>query len=105
MRSIPASARPARSVLSLISTRASHPGRRLNPRGRSDDIETRSSAQLWLRPFAEAAAHPWTLFDLRDLRAQLPSANFSYELREIIAGYDAVVVLENSRPARFENGR
>jgi hypothetical protein len=57
----------------------------------------------WVKPFRSVAAHTWTLFDLRDLREQLRKGklNVGRELREVIAGYDAVILLKTRTPSRF----
>jgi hypothetical protein len=57
----------------------------------------------WVKPFRSVAAHTWTLFDLRDLREQLRRGklNVGQELREVIAGYDAVILLKTRTPSRF----
>jgi hypothetical protein len=57
--------------------------------------------RVWLKPFAAAAEYPWTLFDLRELRSQLLGTDLDWELREIISGYDAVVLIKNGHVAQF----
>jgi hypothetical protein len=58
---------------------------------------------LWLQPFSAVTADAWTLFDLRGLREQMRAGklNVGWELWQIIAGFDAVVLLKESAPARF----
>jgi len=62
---------------------------------------------VWLAPFAAAAQFDGTLFDVRPLRNELGSESLIIppELSEIIAGFDAVVVLKNSPPASFRYSR
>jgi hypothetical protein len=74
----------------------------------SDNLPEKSNSwrcsereRVWLKPFADAARYQWTLFDLRNLRKQLTSANLGWEFREIIAGYDAVVFMKNAQVAQF----
>jgi len=58
----------------------------------------------WLAPLY-AAAHPsdWTVFDLRPLRAGLHTGRLQVEqeMERLIWGYDAFLILSNSRPAGF----
>jgi hypothetical protein len=58
---------------------------------------------LWVKPFRSAAEHTWTLFDLRELRVSLNDGklNVARELKDAIAGYDAVVLLKTRTPSRF----
>jgi hypothetical protein len=57
----------------------------------------------WLKPFAEAANYRWTLFDVRGLRELLGKGELRVgcELYEILAGFDAVVLLKDSARAHF----
>jgi hypothetical protein len=57
----------------------------------------------WVKPFRSAAEHTWTLFDLRELRESLNDGklNVARELQDVIAGYDAVVLLKTRTPSRF----
>jgi hypothetical protein len=59
--------------------------------------------RAWLKPFSEAAGGEWTLFDLRALRerARRGEVAVGWELREVITGFDAVVLLKESAPALF----
>jgi hypothetical protein len=59
--------------------------------------------RVWLKPFLEAAASKWTLFDLRDLRKPLREGklNVEWEIGQVIAGFDALVLLKDSERARF----
>jgi hypothetical protein len=61
------------------------------------------SERVWLKPFLAAAAAQWTLFDLRELRRPLREGrlNVEWELGQIIAGFDAVVLLKDSERAHF----
>jgi hypothetical protein len=71
--------------------RQSHP-RHCSPRERA-----------WLKPFSEAAGGEWTLFDVRALRERARRGELAvgWELREVITGFDAVILLKESAPARF----
>jgi hypothetical protein len=57
----------------------------------------------WVKPFRSVAEHTWTLFDLRELRRGLKEGklNVARELQDVIAGYDAVVLLKTRTPSRF----
>jgi hypothetical protein len=59
--------------------------------------------RVWLKPFLAAAAAQWALFDLRELRKPLREGrlNVEWELGQIIAGFDAVVLLKDSERAHF----
>jgi hypothetical protein len=61
------------------------------------------SERVWLKPFFSAASSQWTLFDLRELRKSLREGklNVAWELGQIVAGYDAVVLLKDSGRAHF----
>jgi hypothetical protein len=61
------------------------------------------SERVWLKPFFAAASSQWTLFDLRDLRKPLREGKLKveWELGQIIAGYDAVVLLKDSARPHF----
>jgi hypothetical protein len=61
------------------------------------------SERVWLKPFFAAASSQWTLFDLRELRKPLREGklNVEWELGQIIAGYDAVVLLKDSARPHF----
>jgi hypothetical protein len=62
--------------------------------------------RIWTAPFKQAAASPWTLFDLRGLRPQLRdgSLDVRWELAEVVTGYDAVVWLRATEPSHFSGG-
>lgn len=59
--------------------------------------------RVWLPAFHQASSHPWTLFDLRGLRREIAGGRFTaqHELAEIAFGFDAVLMLKESAPARF----
>lgn len=59
--------------------------------------------RAWLAPFAGTAVAPWTLYDLRPLRRPLANATLAagWELREVVMGFDAVIVVTDSVRARF----
>lgn len=61
--------------------------------------------RTWLRPFAGAAMHKWTLFDMRDLRKEVRAGrvDVNRELWEVIYGFDAVVLLKESTASHFQN--
>lgn len=58
---------------------------------------------VWLKPFSHTTTDAWTLFDVRGLPEQLSAGklNVGWELWQIITGFDAVVLLKESVPARF----
>ncbi len=59
--------------------------------------------RVWLKPFFAAASSQWTLFDLRELRKPLREGKLEveWELGQIIAGFDAVVLLKDSARPHF----
>jgi len=61
------------------------------------------SERIWLKPFFAAASSRWTLFDLRELRQPLRAGklNVEWETGQIIAGFDAVVLLKDSGRAHL----
>ncbi|MBO0726657.1 MAG: hypothetical protein J2P52_13725 [Blastocatellia bacterium] len=62
------------------------------------------SERVWVKPFLAAAASQWTLFDLRELRKPLREGklNVEGEVGQIIASYDALVLLKDSARAHFQ---
>jgi hypothetical protein len=61
------------------------------------------SERVWVKPFLASASSQWTLFDLREPRQPLRAGklNVEWEIGQVIAGFDAVVLLKNSERARF----
>jgi hypothetical protein len=59
--------------------------------------------RIWLKPFKDAAASRWTLYDLRGLRPRLRDGSLGagWELVDMITGYDAVVWLTATEPGHF----
>jgi hypothetical protein len=55
------------------------------------------------RSFEAAASSQWTLFDLRELRKPLREGklNVEWEIGQIIAGFDAIVLLKDSARPHF----
>jgi hypothetical protein len=67
----------------------------------STPVPVQALAPAWMKPFADAAdPEHWTLYDLRALRSMGTRrlAALAPQVREIILGFDAMVVLSGSTP-------